>query len=113
MAHLVMNNDMNKVSSSELCYRSTLFDMKALALDSYKEVVRVCHWTVTLLHSPKLLMDTSRKFSSTIFITILVMMERCKDELIDSMRVKQERTDTQLRNLREVSGFTYCYYYIF
>ena len=31
------------------------------------------------------------------------MMERCKDELIDSMRVKQERTDTQLRNLREVT----------
>lgn len=30
------------------------------------------------------------------------MMERCKDELIDSMRVKQERTDTQLRNLREL-----------
>lgn len=30
------------------------------------------------------------------------MMERCKDELIESMRVKQERTDTQLRNLREL-----------
>ncbi|XP_053376146.1 protein hook homolog [Mercenaria mercenaria] len=30
------------------------------------------------------------------------MMERCKDELIDSMRVKQERTDTQLRSLREL-----------
>ncbi|KAL4223443.1 estrogen receptor binding [Mactra antiquata] len=30
------------------------------------------------------------------------MMERCKDELIDSMRVKQERTNTQLQCLREM-----------
>ncbi|KAH3884458.1 apical junction molecule-like [Dreissena polymorpha] len=30
------------------------------------------------------------------------MMEKCKDELIESIRVKQERTDAQLKNFREL-----------
>ena len=32
------------------------------------------------------------------------MMEMCKDELIESIKIKQERTDSQLKNFREVSG---------
>ena len=30
------------------------------------------------------------------------MREKCQEELIESMRVKQERTDSQLKNFREV-----------
>ncbi|WAR03812.1 CCD62-like protein [Mya arenaria] len=30
------------------------------------------------------------------------MMERCKDELIESIKVKQERTDSQLKNYRQL-----------
>ena len=34
------------------------------------------------------------------------MREKCQDELIESIREKQERTDSQLRNFREVGILT-------